>query len=151
MSQELKDLNLPIILLVVEKLSQATENTVKSKLRKTARRVFQYYSEQLPRMVSVKAAEAFHSKGIDPQTIDAFSSSKGINKLVTLEHTTPIMQFIHKLIEMNPEDREKEVLNYSGCCWVTKEEDNRLNKNYKYTRPDGWKECYRKTGIDLVG
>ena len=40
---------------------------------------------------------------------------------------------------------------YSGVCWITREEDDELNrKGYKSVRPGGWFECYTRCGIKVV-
>lgn len=150
MIQELNQLNVPIILNVLEKLSQVKDKRVRSQLRKTSRRSFQFYSEELPRMISLKALEVFQTKGVDPQTIGSFSKTKGINKDLVLEHTTPIMEFIDELLSLPVEDREDRILNYSGVCWVTKEEDKLLEKKYRTKRQGQWEKCYKECGIDFV-
>jgi hypothetical protein len=39
---------------------------------------------------------------------------------------------------------------YGALCWVTREEDDKLNQNgFRHTRPNGWYECYKQVGIEV--
>ena len=41
--------------------------------------------------------------------------------------------------------------NYSGVCWITRQEDDILTKSgYRSNRPEGWKKCYEKCGIEVI-
>ena len=72
---------------------------------------------------------------------------KGRSKLV-YEHTTPISQFFIELCKTKTQGEIEEKLNdYSGVCWITREEDDILTKKYRTKRPNGWRECYKECGI----
>tara|TARA_R110000823_G_scaffold273896_1_gene392869 strand:- start:21 stop:461 length:441 start_codon:yes stop_codon:yes gene_type:complete len=126
-----------------------TDGKVRRALRLSLRRTLQYYTDLLPKMVSVKADE--YNKlnfNLDLQIISFDNSKKGE---LRLEHTTPLMSFVDYLTNLNPEEVEDEILNYSGCCWILKEEDKKLNDNgHSQKRPGGWKKCYEKAEIVLV-
>jgi hypothetical protein len=118
-------------------------------LRKSIRRVFQYYTEVLPRLVSVEADEYNKSQNnLDLQTIDAFNKKRGD---LVLEHTIPIMSFIDYLLTLPEEKWIETITEYPGCCWITKQEDKKLKSfGFNNKRPDGWKKCYDICEIDLV-
>lgn len=120
---------------------------VRQDFRNAARLTFQIYTRQLPRMVSVKADEYNRSnKNYDLQK----KSYKDGNGDMMLEHTTPLMSFIDYLTTIPTENIKDEILNYSGICWVLKEEDDVLRKlGFRNKRPD-WKKAYKKAGIDLA-
>ncbi len=71
---------------------------------------------------------------------------------VVYEHTTPLSIFVQKLIMCkNINEIENMLINYSGVCILTKSEDLQLNKNcYKVLRPNGWRFCYKKVGINTI-
>jgi len=72
---------------------------------------------------------------------------KGRSKLV-YEHTTPISQFFIELCKTKTQGEIEEKLNdYSGVCWITREEDDILTKKFRTKRPNGWRECYKECGI----
>jgi hypothetical protein len=138
----------PIIALLTE-LKICDNKKTKSALRKSIRRVFQYYTETLPRLVSVEAYEYNKQhNNLDLHSIQAFNKRRG--KLV-LEHTTPIMSFINHVLTLPEELWVKTIQEYSPCCWITKDEDKRLTKmGFNTKRNGGWKKCYDECEINLV-
>lgn len=74
---------------------------------------------------------------------------KGRSRLV-YEHTTPISEFFYELIQCDSLEKvENKLANYSGVCWITREENDILTKKYKSKRPNGWEKCYKECGIEL--
>ena len=144
----MKHFETPIISILRE-LKSCDDSRTKVALRKSIRRVFQYYTETLPRLISVGADEYNkQNNNLDLQNIDAFNKRRG--KLV-LEHTTPIMDFVNHLLTLPDELWIKTIQEYSGCCWITKEEDMRLKEKGFNTKRDGcWKKCYENCEIILV-
>lgn len=67
------------------------------------------------------------------------------------EHTTPNGIFCQELYDCtSPTEIREKLANYSGVCWVTRAEDNKLNKlGYRSKRPGGWRKCYEEAGIKL--
>jgi hypothetical protein len=137
----------PIIALLTE-LKNCNNKKTKSALKKSIRRVFQYYTETLPRLVSVKAHEYNKQhNNLNLHTIQAFNTRRG---KLTLEHTTPIMSFIYHVLTLPEELWVKTIQEYSPCCWITKDEDMRLKKmGFNTKRDGGWKKCYDKCEIYL--
>ena len=84
---------------------------------------------------------------------DRFACGKddnGKSRLV-YEHTTPISEFFYQLLECKSvDDVGFKMLNYSGVCWITREENDILSKKFKSKRPNGWKQCYKECGIELA-
>ena len=129
-------------------LIKNSDGIEKKSLKKSIRRCFQYYSESLPRLISQRAYDYNKShNNIDLQTIDAFNRKRGE---MVLEHTTPIMTFIDYLISLPNDKLEEEILNYSGCCWIIKDEDKELTKLGFRTKRNNWKESYKSAGIVLI-
>ena len=41
--------------------------------------------------------------------------------------------------------------NYSGVCWITRQEDDLLNKNkFRNNRNGKWEKCYEKCNIKII-
>jgi hypothetical protein len=125
-------------------------------VRQGLRRHIQYYTNHTPWIYSVKAKQHCESLGVD---IDKLPKDKvgrivgGTKSKPALlgEHTTPIIEFISLLISSPIGDIRSLLENYSPVCWVTREEDNVLNKNgFSRKRPNGWKECYESCGIKPI-
>lgn len=116
--------------------------------RNMARLNFQIYTRRLPRMVSVRAQEYNEqNRNFDLQVLNYKNDNRGE---LMLEHTTPLMSFIDYLTTLPTKDIKDAVLNYTGCCWVLKEEDERLTKlGFRNQRQD-WKKAYEEAGIVLV-
>lgn len=75
---------------------------------------------------------------------------KGRSKLV-YEHTTPISEFFYQLLECKSVDEViSKMIDYSGVCWITREENDILTNKFKSKRPNGWKYCYKECGIELA-
>ncbi len=137
---------------------------VKKKLKESAHTILRKWCDlQMPLLYSKKAfelidkqdASQFDGELTDRQFPILFwkdrnycgKDEKGRSKLV-YEHTTPISQFFIELCKTQTQDEvEKKLSNYSGVCWITREEDDRLTKKFRTKRPDGWKECYKQCGI----
>ena len=65
------------------------------------------------------------------------------------EHCNPIKELRLALLDANKE--VEEIVKKDFVCWVTREENDRLNKKgYKYKRPGGWKKCYKECGIEPI-
>ena len=65
------------------------------------------------------------------------------------EHTTPLSEFLKTIIKAESQEQlAKEMNNYSGVCWILREEDNELiRQGFQSKRPGGWEACYEKCGI----
>ena len=66
------------------------------------------------------------------------------------EHTTPIGELIEMMVQSQIEDVAKLLEKYSVVCWITREEDDKLNSlSFRKKRPGGWEVCYEKCGITV--
>lgn len=67
------------------------------------------------------------------------------------EHTIPIKMFRETLISATRKsDLLKIIEDYPGVAWITREENNELNKKYRSSRPNGFLVCYESVGIKLL-
>jgi hypothetical protein len=65
------------------------------------------------------------------------------------EHTTPVKIIKENLIKINNlKEAESYLKKYAIICWITDEENKKLNsQGYKSTRPNGWKKAYKMCKI----
>ena len=94
-----------------------------------------------------------HTKGTDLYnlTVPKQRSNKKnypFLKDIILEHCNPLSIVVDNILYN--QDRIKNILEKELItAWITKDENNKLNKDYKSTRPDGWKKCYKEVGIEI--
>lgn len=67
------------------------------------------------------------------------------------EHTIPIKMFRESLISTRDKwELIKKIEDYPGVAWISREENNELNKKYRSSRPGGFLKCYELVGINLL-
>ena len=149
-----------LMCLIVEYKNLDIEIVIKKKLKESAYTILRKWIDmQTPVMFSKKAwdllKQNYQTTPLEfplLQWKDRFicgKDEKGKSKLV-YEHTTPISEFFYDLTTCNNlSEIEEKLDNYSGICWITREEDDRLTKNYRAKRPGGWRKCYNECGIQL--
>lgn len=152
MKQDLKEIQEDIIHMV----KRYQRGKHKRWHRRTLRRAIQFWTDEREHIFSQEAMEFCLTNNVNVKTLTAYNLKKktGGKKnrpTLTLEHTTPI----NELITLLNESEEKDMMNileaYSPCCFITQEENDRLNKNkFKMKRPGGWKKCYEKCEIRLA-
>lgn len=78
---------------------------------------------------------------------------------MTIEHSVPnvyVINYLYDLHESISREELSSVLKSLECTIITKEENDRLNKRYKTTMPDGWKfgdnifVRYEKMDIEII-
>lgn len=83
---------------------------------------------------------------------DVENRSKPRNKAfhVLQEHVIPISQISTFILKAAEPDFLK-AAQMAESCFITKDEDNRLNeRKYRTSRPNGWEACYRECGIEVM-
>lgn len=141
---------------------QALQKLKPGKLRTAAkqgvRRNIQYYTEQgVTPIYSVAAKERAESLGLDINKIPTTRYGRIVGgekhrPNILLEHTTPIGQLIERMVKEPEEKWAMTLFCYSPVCWVTREENDRLNKSgFSRKRPNGWKKCYEQCSIVIGG
>ena len=120
-------------------------------------RLLRAWTDYSPKYVSRGAMILFESKSKSPVDLLRKDSRLLNNKadnlkpLIVFEHTTPISEFISYLCTKESNQIENSLLNYSGVCWITREEDNELNKNkFRNNRNGNWEAAYKKCNIELI-
>jgi hypothetical protein len=126
-----------------------------SSVKQGIRRNIQYYTDNTEWVYSIKAKQLCDNLGLDINKLPKYKVGRLVggdkNKPALIgEHTTPISELISILIDTPLDEIKYLIKNYSPVCWITREEDERLNSNgYSRKRPNGWEFCYKDCGITL--
>jgi len=135
---------------------------LKSTLKKAMRNSLEQWSHRTPELVSQEAEKLSKKHHVDlfktrysgrGKCLKKYYLNKKGKKIECLnlvwEHTTPLKKLIESLCKYDNIKAIKDTLNsYSGVCWITRKEDNKLTrKGYKNNRLGGWRKCYKKCGI----
>ena len=147
---------MPGFLWAINLHKKATDDTDRSIARTLLRKIVAKYSDRPPTMASKKALALAESKNKNLSEMRwAHRNRCGkINGKPALmwEHTTPNSTLCDKLMNCKTEEEIiEELMSYSGVCWITREEDDALNAaGYLRKRPQGWKNCYKSVGIEVI-
>tara|TARA_B100002051_G_C16356856_1_gene449104 strand:+ start:61 stop:576 length:516 start_codon:yes stop_codon:yes gene_type:complete len=133
-----------------------TYDEIGSRLKESAHTMLRNWCKlQMPLLYSDAAWEMvnsgrnyFEDPGLSWHSINGYGKDgKGRSNLV-FEHTTPIAEFFNELLTCKSQIEVLDKLDsYSGICWITREEKDRLTKKYHHKRPGGWRKCYEDCGI----
>lgn len=146
----------PLIWIAVERYNNSFDKHSKTKLKEALKDCLKKWSDQPVKMVSEKVYNMAKESGIDPFTLmwpkRNIFGKKDNKSILVWEHTTPLNEFYQTLIKCKTlQEIELELSNYSGVCWITRNEDNLLNKNkFKSNRPGGWEKCYSICEIKII-
>ena len=154
---------LPVIHSYVKSYQEVKEPFLKKKLKEGLKDTLKKWTDQPVKMVSQSVLEKASqmSPPINPYDL-MYTDRKKLGMVesgdklpkswLVWEHSTPLNELYQNLVECRSLEEIKDVLsNYSGVCWISRDEDNQLNKNgFRSTRPGGWKECYKQCGINFI-
>ncbi len=155
-SQQHAEKWMPGFLWAIALYKTAIDDTDRSIARALLRKLVAKYSDRPPMMASKKAIALAESKNknlFEMRWTHRNRCGKVNGKPALMwEHTTPNSALCDKLITCETEEAiVKALRNYSGVCWITREEDNALNAaGFLTKRPKGWKNCYKSVGIEVI-
>ncbi len=147
---------LPGFMWAMELYRNSTDNTDRSIARTLLRKLVAKYSDRPPKMASKKAmilAAEYGQNLFEMRWAHRNRCGKTEGKPALMwEHTTPNSILCDTLLGCENENEVIEALmNYSGVCWITREEDDMLNSSgFRSKRPGGWKNCYDLVGIQVI-
>ena len=76
-----------------------------------------------------------------------------LGKEAHFEHAFTVSEMKKELInnDFTKEDAVSFILANYACCWITNEENTKLNKaGFNSKRPNGWLDAYKSVGIEVV-
>ena len=122
--------------------------------KRALNRLLRAWTDYPANYVSENCLKMFRKAKIDVASIDRrhtliLGRNKENKSKIVFEHSTPINDLIAVLINTNTlQDVNIVLKNYSGVCWITREEDDILNKNkFKNTRNGNWAKSYENCEI----
>ena len=121
--------------------------------KRALNRLLRAWTDYPANYVSENCLKIFRKAKIDVAKLDRrhtliLGRNKENKSKIVFEHSTPINDLIAVLINTNTlEDVNIVLKNYSGVCWITREEDDFLNKKFKNTRNGNWEKCYEDCKI----
>jgi len=146
-----------IVIIYVEQYNMTKDPFIKKKLKEGLKATLRKMTDQKVNMVSEAAMIACNKKDIDPFELlwperNILGKDENGKSLLLWEHTTPLGELCESIISSkSKEEILKVITSYSGVCWVTREEDNKLNKaGFRSSRVNGWKSAYEQCGINVV-
>lgn len=82
---------------------------------------------------------------------EVFVKTKRKSRLL-LEHTTPVGEVIEKILKVNTREQVSSILmDYSGVCVITRDEDITLNlSGFSKKRNNGWEQAYETCNIETL-
>lgn len=154
--QEHDDSFAPVVWSFVRQFKKA-EGRTKSKLREGLCVTLQKWTDYPVSMISEEVARKALSLDVESpfQMLWPDKNKFGVvgrKSFLVFEHTTPIRAAAGELLECNSEQEVRDYMNvYSGVCWITREEDDRLTREgFRSIRSAGWQACYERCGIRII-
>ena len=148
---------LPIVWNYVKQYNTSKDPFIKKKLKEGLKDTLKKMTDQKVNMVSDAVIVACDKINVDPFELlwtkrNILGRDEKGKSLLLWEHTTPLAEFFESLVNYKTEREFYETIeNYSGVCWITREEDNRLNKRgFRSKREDGWQAVYEQCGIKVT-
>lgn len=157
--QEWNEAYLYIIWAFVQQYQNAKQPFLRKKLKEALKRTIYKWTDLPPRFVSTEVLRLFEEQGInkDPFAM-IYPDRKTLGRdengrtIMLWEHTTTNHETYQTFVKCQSIEELKQAMdNHTGVCWITREEDNRLNKNgFRSSREGGWQKAYDQCGIKIV-
>ena len=157
--QEWNEQFLPIMWVFVKSYQASKNDFLKKKIKEALKRTIYKWTDLPPKYVSTEIIRLFEENGIKEDPFSLIYPDRTIlgrdidGKTIMLwEHTTTNHETYQSFVKCQSQSELEEVmLSHTGVCWITREEDNRLNKGgFRSSREAGWKETYAKCNIQVI-
>lgn len=134
-----------------------SDDFIKKNLKGALKTTSQKMTDQPVNYVSKGVLDLCNAREIDPFSLlwpqrNILGTDEKGRSLLLWEHTTPLAELFNTLVECSSYSAVLDVLeSYSGVCWITRQEDDRLNSSgFRSKRPEGWRTAYAKCGIEII-
>lgn len=143
----------------VQQYQEAKQPFLRKKLKEALKRTIYKWTDLPPRFVSTEVLRLFEEQGIDKDPFTMiYPDRKTLGRdengrtIMLWEHTTTNHETYQTFVKCQSIDELKQAMdNHTGVCWITREEDNRLNKNgFRSSREGGWQKAYEQCNIKIV-
>jgi len=150
---------LPVMWAFVQSYQGSKNSFLKKKLKEALKRTIYKWTDLPPRYVSSEIIRMFKEHGIykDPFTLiypdrNTLGRDERGRTIMLWEHTTTNHETYQKFVKCQSIEELKIAMNeHTGVCWITREEDKRLNQSgYRSSRTEGWQKAYEDCGIEVI-
>ena len=157
--QEWNEAHLHVIWAFVQQYQLAKQPFLKKKLKEALKRTIYKWTDLPPRFVSTEILRMFKERGInkDPFTMiypdrNALGRDENNRTIMLWEHTTTNHETYQLFVKCKSIEALKEAMDqHTGVCWISREEDTRLNKSgFRSSRKEGWRQAYQECGIEVI-
>ena len=157
--QEWNEQFLPIMWVFVKSYQASKNDFLKKNIKEALKRTIYKWTDLPPKYVSTEIIRLFEENGIKEDPFSLIYPDRTIlgrdidGKTIMLwEHTTTNHETYQSFVKCQSQSElEKVMSSHTGVCWITREEDNRLNKGgFRSSREAGWKETYAKCDIQVI-
>ena len=157
--KELNELWLPIFWSHVQSYNAAKNKFLKKKLKEGLKRNIYKWTDLPPRYVSTEILKMFKERDIndDPFTLiytdrNTLGRDENGKTIMLWEHTTTNHETYQTFVKCKSIEELKEAMeSHTGVCWISREEDYRLNKaGFRSCREGDWKAAYEACDIKIV-
>lgn len=157
--EEWHEMWLPIFWSHVQSYNSATNKFLKKKLKEGLKRNIYKWTDLPPKFVSTEIIRLFEENGIEESPFDLIYTDRKIlgrnedgRTIMLWEHTTTNHETYLEMVACKTQEELSKVMkNHSGVCWITRDEDIRLNKSgFRSNRKDGWRKAYEKCDIKFI-
>lgn len=167
MRKELENINrsewneayLHVIWSFVQQYQSTKQPFLKKKLKEALKRTIYKWTDLPPRFVSTEILRMFKEQGIDrdPFTMiypdrNTLGRDENGRTIMLWEHTTTNHETYQSFVKCKSIEALKAAMDqHTGVCWITREEDTRLNRNgFRSSRTEGWQAAYKACGIEVI-
>jgi hypothetical protein len=123
--------------------------------------VYRWTNSLPPTHVSKEIIRLFKENNIEQSPFDlTYAIGKGRKILgyggkktiMQWEHMQPNELVFEEYVKCKSKKELRKLMDeHIGCCWITSEENERLDKaGFRSKRPGGWQPCYEQVNIDVV-
>ena len=157
--QEWNEQFLPIMWAFVQSYQASKNDFLKKKIKEALKRTIYKWTDLPPKYVSTEIIRLFEENGIEEDPFNLIYTDRKMSgrdedgKTIMLwEHTTTNHETYQTFVKCQSQEELKEAMsNHTGVCWITREEDNILNKSgFRSNREEGWEAVYEKCGINVI-
>ena len=128
---------LPIMWAFVQSYQTSKNSFLKKKIKEALKRTIYKWTDLPPKYVSTEIIRLFEENGIEEDPFNLIYTDRKMlgrdengRTIMLWEHTTTNHETYQTFVKCQSQEELKEaMLNHTGVCWITREEDNRLNKS----------------------
>lgn len=150
---------LPVMWAFVQSYQASKNDFLKKKLKEALKRTIYKWTDLPPRFVSTEIIRLFEERGIDKDPFTLIYPDRKVlgrddqgRTIMLWEHTTTNHETYQTFVSCQSIEELQEAMDaHTGVCWITRDEDHRLNKSgFRSLRTEGWQKAYEACNIKVI-